>query len=93
MKIRNIAPGARGLHTTTGTHLLEPGQEIEAEMTPAEHASSHRTGWFDMPAPDEDDGLDREALKARARELGLDHAPKISTRKLKELVESGAAVS
>ncbi len=52
MKIRNISKGPRGLHTVGGTVMLAPGQEIEAEMSDAEHTMAYLTGWFDMPAPE-----------------------------------------
>jgi len=51
MQITNIALGPRGIHTIAGTKMLGSGEAIEADMTPAEHASAQSTGWFAMPAP------------------------------------------
>lgn len=42
--------------------------------------------WHDDHAP-----LDREALKARAAELGIQHAPNIKTEKLAELIANHQA--
>lgn len=47
------------------------------------HADHARTNDTDPAEPDE---LDRDALKARAAELGIEHARNISTEKLAELV-------
>jgi len=52
MKIRNICKGPRGLHTLNGSVLLDPGQEVETELSEAEHAVAYGTGWFEMPAPE-----------------------------------------
>ena len=48
----------------------------------ADHART--TGEAEVKADDEP--LDRDALKARAAELGLEHPKNISTEKLAELV-------
>lgn len=47
------------------------------------HADHARTNDTDPAEPEE---LDREALKARAVELGIEHARNISTEKLAELI-------
>ncbi len=49
------------------------------------HADHARTTGETEAKPD-DEPLDRDALKARAAELGLDYARNISTEKLAELV-------
>jgi hypothetical protein len=51
MKVTNISEGPRGLNTSAGAELLEPNETRDVEMSDAEHASSYRTGWFDMPKP------------------------------------------
>lgn len=38
-----------------------------------------------------DDGLDRDALKAQAKEMGIEFAQNIPTAKLKELVDAEVA--
>lgn len=60
MKIKNISKGSRGLHAVHGTVMLAPGQEIEAEMSEAEHTMAYLTGWFNMPTPE---GEERAAGK------------------------------
>ena len=47
------------------------------------HADHARTNDADPGEPEE---LDRDAIKARAAELGIEHARNISTEKLAELV-------
>jgi hypothetical protein len=47
------------------------------------HADHARTNDTDPHEPEE---LDRDALKARAAELGIEHARNISTEKLAELI-------
>lgn len=48
MKIKNIAPGPRGLHAVSGAVILRPGETADVEMDPAEAAVSRSTGWFEM---------------------------------------------
>ena len=65
----------------------------------AQEDAARAEGWLDwhddqarLNEPDADtpkadaDPLDREALKAKAAELGLQHAPNIKTEKLAELI-------
>lgn len=60
MKIRNISRGPRGLHTVDGSVLLDPGQEIEAELSEAEHQAACGTGWFEMPAPGDEEKVGKK---------------------------------
>ncbi len=46
IKVRNIAPGPRGLNTADGPVMLAPGQEGEVNLSEAELKSSKATGWF-----------------------------------------------
>lgn len=46
MKITNISPGPRGIHTLAGSVILNPGQTIEADLSEVEHEGSKETGWF-----------------------------------------------
>ncbi len=52
MKITNIAPGPRGIHTLAGSVILNPGQTIEAELSEVELEGSKETGWFEFGKPD-----------------------------------------
>ncbi len=49
-----------------------------------DHARLNEPDATDKPADEQP--LDREALKARAAELGIQHAPNIKTDKLAELI-------
>lgn len=93
MKITNTEPGLRGVNTTTGHRWIEPKQTIEADLSPAEHAIAYATGWFEMPEPagTDDGGLDRDALKTQADDLGIEYARNITTPKLKELIDAKLA--
>lgn len=46
IKVTNIAPGPRGLHTKDGPVMLAPGQTGDVDMVDAEIASAKGTGWF-----------------------------------------------
>jgi hypothetical protein len=48
MKITNISQGPRGVNTPSGPVLIEPGQEVDVELSAAEAKVSKATGWFDM---------------------------------------------
>lgn len=48
MKITNISQGPRGVNTVSGPVLIEPGQEVEVELSAAEAKVAKATGWFDM---------------------------------------------
>lgn len=48
MKITNIAPGPRGIHTLAGSVVLNPGQTIDADLSDAELKGSKETGWFEI---------------------------------------------
>lgn len=52
----------------------------------ADHARTNDTGAEAETEDEQPEGLDREALKARAIELGIKHAPNIGTDKLAALV-------
>lgn len=48
MKITNISQGPRGVNTTSGAVLIEPGQEVDVELNAAEAKIAKATGWFDI---------------------------------------------
>lgn len=93
MKVTNISAGPRGLNTKNGPVLVEPKDTVEVEMSEAEYKVSKGTGWFEFSgkAEKEDDGVDRDELKAQAKELGIEHAGNISNAKLKELIDAKLA--
>lgn len=93
MKVTNISEGPRGLNAKGGPVLVEPKQTVDVEMADAEYQVSKATGWFEFSgkAEKEDDGLDRDELKAQAKELGIEHAGNISNVKLKELIDAKLA--
>lgn len=76
--------------------LYLAGQQIvvdDAEQEEAARADGYDDWHADHArttgaADDEPEALDRDALKARAAELGLEHPRNISTEKLAELVAS-----
>lgn len=93
MKVTNISKGPRGLNAKDGPVLVEPGESVDVEISAEELKVSKSTGWFEFSgkAEKEDDGLDREDLKAQATELGITFAGNISNAKLKELIDSKLA--
>lgn len=93
MKVTNISKGPRGLNAKTGPVLVEVDQTVDVDMSDAEYKVSKGTGWFEFSgkAEKDDDGLDREELKAQAKELGIEHAGNISDVKLKELIDAKLA--
>lgn len=93
MKVTNISKGPRGLNAKDGPVLVEVGQTVDVDMAEAEYKVSKGTGWFEFSgkAEKDDDGLDRDELKAQAKELGIEHAGNISTVKLKELIDAKLA--
>ncbi len=50
MKLKNTQPGPRGLNTTSGTVLVEPGQTVDVDLSKEELAVAKKTGWFDIVA-------------------------------------------
>lgn len=48
MQITNKSEGPRGVNTTSGPVLIEPGQTVEVELAAAEAKISKATGWFDI---------------------------------------------
>ena len=46
MKITNTQAGPRGIHTTSGSVMLAPGETVDVEMEAGEIASAKQTGWF-----------------------------------------------
>lgn len=69
--------------------LYLTGQQLVVENSEQEEAARD-DGYDDWHADHERttgaDALDRDALKARAAELGVKHAPNIGTERLAELV-------
>ncbi|UXT40935.1 hypothetical protein FY137_06895 [Agrobacterium tumefaciens] len=93
MKVTNISKGPRGLNSTKGPVLVEPGESVEIEINEAELEVSNGTGWFKFEgeAADAGEKLDRDELKKQADELGLQYAANIKTEKLKELIDAKLA--
>lgn len=48
MKITNISQGPRGVNTESGPVLLDPGQELDVELSAAEAKVAKGTGWFEF---------------------------------------------
>ncbi|MER9829175.1 hypothetical protein NKJ51_12410 [Mesorhizobium sp. M0134] len=46
MKVTNNQAGPRGINTTSGPVLLDPGQTADVEMSSAELKVAKATGWF-----------------------------------------------
>ena len=52
MKITNVEKGPRGLNTTSGPVLVEPGQTVDVELSKEELAVAKKTGWFEFGGAD-----------------------------------------
>ncbi|MER8925792.1 hypothetical protein [Mesorhizobium sp. M0859] len=100
MKVTNNQAGPRGINTTSGPVLLDPGQTADVEVSSAELKVAKATGWFSFAGQDssksgefQGKGADteREDLKKQADELGIEYAKNIPTDKLKELVDAKLA--
>lgn len=101
MKVTNNQAGPRGINTTSGPVLVEPGQTVDVDVSATELKVAKATGWFsfagkDSSKSDEFQGkgaadTEREDLKEQAGELGIEYARNISTEKLKELVDAELA--
>lgn len=50
MKVKNVSKGPRGINTKTGPVLLEPGEEVEVEISEEELKVSKSTEWFEFGA-------------------------------------------
>lgn len=46
MQIFNKCDGPRGVNTTTGPVLIDPGQSADVELSEAELKIAKATGWF-----------------------------------------------
>ena len=46
MQITNKSDGPRGVNTTSGPVLIEPGQSVDVELSDAELKVAKSTGWF-----------------------------------------------
>lgn len=46
MKITNTQSGPRGLNTTEGQVLVDPGQTVDVELSTAEKKVAKETRWF-----------------------------------------------
>lgn len=92
MKVTNISKGPRGLNSTVGPVLVEPGDSVEIEINEAELKVSEGTGWFKFEGEAVGgEKLDRDELKKQADELGLQYAANIKSEKLKELIDAKLA--
>lgn len=71
MRITNTQNGPRGVNTTRGPVLIEPGQSVEADLSPAELEIARGTGWFSFEGnakPAGGDDAKREAGNQARRE-------------------------
>lgn len=50
MKVLNTQKGPRGINTKTGPVLIEPGQEVDVEITEDELKVAKASGWFEFGA-------------------------------------------
>ncbi len=46
MLITNKSEGPRGVNTTSGPVLFDPGQSVDVELSEAELKIAKATGWF-----------------------------------------------
>lgn len=75
MKITNTQQGPRGLNAIGGAVLVEPGQTVDVQLSPAEALVARGTGWFaieevEPPAPKpEDTAMSPSDLLAKVDEL------------------------
>lgn len=93
LTIKNTQAGPRGINTVGGPVLIEPGQTADVEVSAAELKVAKATGWFvfEGEAKSNEADTEREDLKKRADELGIDYAKNIPTDKLKEMVDAKLA--
>lgn len=54
MQVFNKSEGPRGVNTTSGPVLIEPGQSVEVELSDAELKVAKATGWFKIGGKAED---------------------------------------
>lgn len=52
MKVKNLQKGPRGINTENGQVLLDPGQEMDLEVSAAELKVAKATGWFEFDGKD-----------------------------------------
>jgi hypothetical protein len=50
MKVKNVSKGSRGINTKDGPVLLEPGEEVDVEISEEELKVSKSTEWFEFGA-------------------------------------------
>lgn len=48
MQITNTQPGPRGVNTTNGPLLIEPGATVDVELAKGEIEHARATGWFEF---------------------------------------------
>jgi hypothetical protein len=48
VKVKNISTGPRGVHAVTGEVSIDPGKEIDVELSEAEFKSAEATGHFEF---------------------------------------------
>lgn len=93
--------GPRGINTSSGPVLLDPGQTVDVDVSAAELKVAKATGWFSFAGKNSSQSdeflqgkgadTEREDLKKQADELGIDYAKNIPTDKVKELVDAKLA--
>jgi len=84
MKITNTQPGPRGLNAVGGAVLVEPGQTVDVELSPAEAIVARGTGWFaiaDEPEAPALIGLTPAELLAKVGDLHF-QTFKVEARKI-----------
>lgn len=91
MKVLNTQKGPRGINTKTGPVLIEPGQEVDVEISEEELKVAKASGWFSISGEEAEKPSEREELKKQAGELGLQYPGNISNTKLKEMIDAKLA--
>ncbi len=90
----------KALYKAGAQHIVEDDEQEDAARDDGwldwhdDHARLNEPDTAQTEAetpPVDEQPLDREALKARAAELGIQHAPNIKTEKLAELIAAHEA--
>lgn len=93
--IKNNSTAPQGVHTTSGLIFIDPGRSAVLDVAPnyveRVKALAFFKVTFDEPDEDGDADMDRDALKAEAKALGISHAKNITTERLAELIEEHRA--
>lgn len=74
MKYTNTSEGPRGLNTTEGLVIVEPGQTVDAELSVAEAKVVEKTGWFGTGAKAAAEAKTPEQVQAEADAAAAEEA-------------------